>query len=498
MKVRAIKTTTIPKNVSSFGILTSEGRNISDLFVPRNIKNIAAKASRSLAIKGKAGEFYAVPLFSGKLSSIFFVGVGREEKLTIFELTRAFETLFRQAQEKKFSSVAVGIPDFIFKKFSPDVIGRILGEAALLGTYRYLKYKSRGKPKSFLNAVTALMEDARFLRDFERGVKEGLIVGESINIVRDYGNAPSNEVTPDVLANLARETARQTGEKVTILNEAALKKLKMGGILGVSAGSKHEARLIVLEHMKGKKGEKPIVFIGKGITFDSGGISIKPSQAMEEMKFDMSGGGAVIGAMRAIGLLKLPLNIVGLVPATENVPSGTSYKPGDVLTYSDGTTVEVINTDAEGRLILADALIYARKYKPETVIDLATLTGAIIVALGDFASGLFANNESLARDIEKASEESGEKVWRMPLPYEYADRIKSHVADLRNTTIKSGGGSITAAKFLEAFILKGTSWAHLDIAGTAWLTDDRKYQSVGATGTGVRLLLSYLRRKIQK
>jgi leucyl aminopeptidase len=274
-----------------------------------------------------------------------------------------------------------------------------------------------------------------------------------------------------------------------------MEKLKMGALLGVARGSQEPPTFIILEHSAGKQNLETIVLVGKGVTFDSGGISIKPSERMEEMKFDMSGGAVVMGAMKAIAQLKMPFHVVGLIPAVENLPSGTSMKPGDILRASSGTTIEIINTDAEGRVILADALTYAKRYKPKAVIDLATLTGACVVALGPHASGLFSTDSELRDAIKSAAEKAGERVWPFPLWDDYHDDIKSDYADIKNSAGRAGG-AITAAAFLSQFA-EGYPWAHLDIAGTAWTDKEKAYISKGGTGWGVRLLLQFLKDRIQ-
>jgi leucyl aminopeptidase len=307
---------------------------------------------------------------------------------------------------------------------------------------------------------------------------------------RNLANAPGNELYPETLAEKARNLGSEFGFDVTVLEEPELKDLGMGGILGVAQGSSRSPRLIILEY--GKSSGKPVVLVGKGVTFDSGGISIKPSANMAEMKMDMSGAAAVIGTFEAVARLKLPVRIVGLIPAVENMPSGSSLRPGDILRHYGGKTSEVDNTDAEGRLILADALGYASQFKPAAVVDLATLTGACVVALGHQASGMMGNDAPLMARLKAAGEETYERVWELPMFDEYEKLIKSDVADVKNV----GGrwaGAITAAWFLKKFT--GTyRWAHLDIAGTAILEDASEYHQRGGSGVGVRLLTEFLRR----
>jgi leucyl aminopeptidase len=293
------------------------------------------------------------------------------------------------------------------------------------------------------------------------------------------------------MAQAARRIAKHRRMSLHVLNVAQMKKLGMHAFLGVAQGSDEPAKFIILEYRGAKRGESPIVLIGKGLTFDSGGISIKPSDNMGEMKSDMAGGAAVLGAIMAAAELELPLNVIGLVPATENLPGGCALKPGDILKSFSGQTIEVVNTDAEGRLILADALTYAQRYKPVAVIDLATLTGACKIALGDHVIGMFGNDGSLKEKVRTAGEQTGERVWELPLWEDYHELIKSDVADFKNTGGRAGG-AITAAAFLGKFV-GDFPWVHLDIAGPAWLAKDKPYTPKGATGVGVRLLVQCLR-----
>ncbi|UCD55961.1 MAG: leucyl aminopeptidase, partial [Candidatus Hydrogenedentota bacterium] len=297
-------------------------------------------------------------------------------------------------------------------------------------------------------------------------------------------------LTPTALANRAKALSRKHGFRCTVLTPDRIKQLRMGAFLAVAQGSHQPPRLIVVEH-KGGGTSKPLVLVGKAITFDSGGISLKPWEGMEEMKDDMSGGAAVLGAVCGAAMLKLPINLVGIIPSTENLPGGGAYKPGDVLRSMSGITIEVVSTDAEGRLILADALAYAARYKPATIIDLATLTGACVIALGHVNSGLMGNDEKLIGKMEAASRLTSEKVWRLPLDEDYAKQIKSDIADVKNVGGRPAG-TITAAMFLKKFV-KDIPWAHLDIAGTAWSKEARPYCPKGATGVGVRLLTQLAR-----
>ena len=324
------------------------------------------------------------------------------------------------------------------------------------------------------------------------GIKEGHAIAEGMNLTKDLGNLPPNICTPTYLANQAKKIAKDFKMKSTILSQKQIEKLKMGSFLSVAKGSRLEPKFIIIEHQKGKKSSKPVVLVGKGITFDSGGISLKPGAAMDEMKYDMCGAATVLGVMKTIGLLNLPLNVVGLIPACENMPDGLAVKPGDIVTSMSGQTIEILNTDAEGRLVLCDALTYAERYKPETVIDIATLTGACVIALGHHASAVFSKSDDLANDLLAAGKKSIDKAWRMPLWDEYQPLLNSNFADIANIGGRAAG-SITAACFLSRFTKK-YSWAHIDIAGTAWNSGANK----GATGRPVSLLSQFLMHKSKK
>lgn len=319
---------------------------------------------------------------------------------------------------------------------------------------------------------------------------EALAIGAGQELAKNLGNLPGNLCTPTYLAEAAKKLSvggERAAVKVKVLEEAEMKKLGMGSLLSVSRGSSEPAKLIVLEYLKGKKGDKPIALVGKGLTFDAGGISIKPAANMDEMKFDMCGGAAVLGVFKAVSDLKLPINLVGVVAASENLPDGAANKPGDVVTSMAGITIEILNTDAEGRLILADALTYTeRNYDPEVCIDMATLTGACVVALGAYPSGLFSNSSPLARALSNAGDQIGDRVWELPMWPEYDEHIKSECADIANIATKGAGqaGATIGAMFLQRFARK-MKWAHLDIAGTAWV-------GKRSSGRPVPLLVQYL------
>jgi leucyl aminopeptidase len=327
-------------------------------------------------------------------------------------------------------------------------------------------------------------------KEMKLGLKHGLAIAEGVNLSKDLGNLPPNICTPTFLANTAKKLGRENKMRVTVLNQKQIEKLKMGSFLSVAKGSRQPLKFITLEHNKGPKNQKPIVMVGKGITFDAGGISIKPSSAMDEMKYDMCGAATVLGLMQTVGQLNLPLNIIGVIPACENLPDGQALKPGDIVTSMSGQTIEILNTDAEGRLILCDALTYAEKYKPEVVIDIATLTGACVIALGHHVSAVYSNNQPLADELRIAGEVALDQIWQMPLWDEYQSQLNSNFADMANIGGRAAG-SITAACFLSRFAKK-YNWAHLDIAGTAWKSGKEK----GSTGRPVSLLSQFLIKRI--
>jgi leucyl aminopeptidase len=349
--------------------------------------------------------------------------------------------------------------------------------------YRFDRMKSKPDNQARLDNISFLADNAAA----SKGLKQGAAMASGMSLARDLGNMPSNVCTPAYLADQARKLARTYGFKCRVMDKKACEKLGMGSFLSVAKGSDKPPMFIELRHDGGRKADKPVVLVGKAITFDAGGISLKPPGDMDEMNYDMSGGGAVLGAFRAIGELGLKLNVVGLVPACENLPDAHANKPGDIVTSMSGQTIEILNTDAEGRLILCDALTYAERFKPAAVVDLATLTGACVIALGSHPSALYANDDKLAQSLEQAADHAWDRVWRMPLWDEYQEQLKSNLADMANIGGRAGG-SITAACFLARFT-KAYPWAHLDIAGTAYRSGrDKK----GSTGRPVPLLVQFL------
>ncbi|GHU14124.1 putative cytosol aminopeptidase [Betaproteobacteria bacterium] len=344
------------------------------------------------------------------------------------------------------------------------------------------KSAARGRGVKKLLFVLA----AKVSSTLEAAVREGAAIAEGMALAKDLGNLGANVCTPDHLAESARALGKQFKFGVEVLDRSAIEKLGMGAFLAVARGARQEPRFIVLNYQGGKAKAKPVVLVGKGITFDSGGISLKPGVEMDEMKYDMCGAASVIGAFKTLALLALPLNVVGIVPATENMPGGNATRPGDVITSLSGQTIEILNTDAEGRLILCDALTYAERFKPDCVIDIATLTGACVVALGKIPSGLLANDDELAAELVARGNTSGDRVWQLPLWEDYQDLLKSNFADMANIGGRYGG-AITAAAFLSRFA-RHYKWAHLDIAGTAWVGGEAK----GSTGRPIPLLVEFL------
>jgi len=426
---------------------------------------------------------------------LLLVGLGKKAEYTLDKLRQASGAAAACARDKGFAIVTSSLHQHKVDEAVPLEIGQVIAEGTTLALYRFGKYKTEKEDeKEKLKDLKSLIlpeKNARRRQELVKGANTGAKIAAAVSQARDLVNEPAGTLTPTALANRAKALSREHGFKCTVLMPGRIKKLKMGALLGVAQGSHQPPRLIVLEYNGDNTSSQPLAFVGKAITFDSGGISLKPAQGMGEMKTDMSGGATVLGAVCAAATLKLPINIVGIIPATENLPGGGAYKPGDVLRSMSGITIEVDNTDAEGRLILSDALTYVDRYKPAAIIDLATLTGAVVIALGHVNTGLMGNDDDLAKKMEDAARITSEKVWRLPLDEEYAEQIKSDIADVKNVGGRPAG-TITAGMFLKKFV-KETPWAHLDIAGTAWSEKARPCCPKGATGVGVRLLTQLAR-----
>lgn len=427
---------------------------------------------------------------------VLLVGLGKKAEVRADTLRQAMASVAKRVRQAGANSFHTLLHDQGFSRTSPAFIARAMVEGAALAGYDFTAYRSEVKANSKGPTQMIVVEsEGSRLAAIKQGIQQGLASAEATWFVRDLCNHPSNVMTPARLVNEARSVAKEQGVKLKVLERRDMEKLGMGALLGVARGSHEPPKFIILEYQRGRstgsgRSGKPIVLVGKTITFDTGGISIKPAENMEQMKADMTGGAEVLATVRAVSRLRLPLHVIGILPATENMPGGRAIKPGDILKTLSGKTVEVQNTDAEGRLILADGLAYATRYKPRAIIDVATLTGACIVALGKFAIGMFGNDDELKRRVEKAGEMAGERVWEMPLWQEYFEQLKSEVADMRNIGGR-GAGMITAALFLSKFV-GDCPWIHLDIASTDWSDSERPYIAKGPTGIGTRLLIQYL------
>ena len=461
---------------------------------PDKIHSLLQNAVNEDNYKGTFGKTLLLRgLEESKIRKILLIGLGKQDDWSEEQARRAAgksRTALKSARIKKAAMT-------LFGSVADPAIAKAQVEGFMLSGYTFNKYKSENAENNDsidISSLDILNVFGEKTAPLKRAVKLGRIIADSAILARDLQAEPGSTATPTYLAAQARKIASSSSRiRVKIFDKNKLKKLKMGAFLGVSKGSQEPPKFIILEYRGASPKRKPIALVGKGITFDSGGISLKPGAAMEEMKYDMSGAAAVLGVFRALSELKLNENIVGLIPATENLPSGTALKPGDIVRTYSGKTIEIINTDAEGRLVLADALAYAVKiYEPSQIIDLATLTGSVVVALSSHASAIISNDSDLTKKLIDAGESSGERLWELPLWDPFRDQIKSDFADMKNIGGK-GGGAVTAAALLEKFV-GDTPWAHLDIAGTAYLSSSLDYSPKGPTGVGVRLLLEYLSR----
>jgi len=466
-----------------FLVLAENDRRYRDLALGKAVQKTIDESGFS----GRTDE--SITILGEEPRKITLIGAGKREKLTLRGVRGAIYSVGKTAKKQRDRSIAVAVP-YLLPGLDAVDSTRIVADALSQSDYKYDAYitdkdqKNRGPISATLLPVPDL--DTKRIRDVEPIARA---LAEGVRIVRDLGNAPGNLITPSRLAERAEEVAKSVGVKCTVYDKKEIEKMKMGGLLAVNRGSAEEPRFIVLEYAP-RKARKHVALVGKGITFDSGGISIKPAERMEEMKFDMCGAAAVIGTIKTAAKLELPVRITGCIPSTENLPGGRAYKPGDIITMMSGKTVEIVNTDAEGRMILGDALHYASQLHPDAMIDYATLTGACVVALASEAAGLFSNDDALARKLIECGERSGERLWRMPVWEDYKDLIRSEWADMKNSGGR-WGGAITAAMFLKEFV-DCPSWAHLDIAGTAYTEHETGREARGATGAGVRVTVAWL------
>jgi len=419
-----------------------------------------------------------------KAKRLLVVGGGKVATFSLNDVRKIAGAAVRFAKGKNIRSLAIAIPQSVA---AADLAARAVVEGAFVGDFDPNYYASDRKDQS-IQELTLVAAPGADQKAVERGIEIGRIIGESQNFTRDLVNEPGNKMTPTILGQRAKKMAAEVGLKCEVFGAEKLHELKMGSFWSVSQGSPEPPALIVMTYEpKGAPAEPVIGLVGKGITFDTGGISIKPADGMEKMKYDMAGGAAMIGAMRAITLLKPNVKVIGIVCAAENMPSGTAQKPGDVQFAMNGKAIEIINTDAEGRLVLADGLCYARQLGATHLVDAATLTGACVVALGYVNAGVFANDDAFYERFAKSCANAGEKFWRLPLDDDYRDSIKSHIGDIMNSGGR-WGGAVTAAKFLQEFV-EDKPWIHLDIAGTAWMEETKPWIAKGPTGTAVRSLV---------
>jgi leucyl aminopeptidase len=440
-------------------------------------------------VTGKAYETVVLHRPQGlKAKRLLIVGAGKAKQFSHAEVRRAAGTAIRSLKPKMIKSCAIVLPEL--STGAEDAVRSIL-EGALVADFDPDTYRSDRKDLS-MKDITVVAPASSDQNKLQQALTQGRIIGESQNFTRELVNEPSNRMTPTMLADRAKKMCESVGIKCEAYGPAKIKELKMGAFWSVAQGSDEEPRLIVMRYEPQGAPEKPVLgLIGKGVTFDTGGISIKPADGMEKMKYDMAGGAAMIGAMRAIAMLKPKVKVISIVCATENMPSGKAQKPGDVQIAMSGKSIEIINTDAEGRLVLADGLFYARTLGCTHLIDAATLTGACVVALGYANAGVFANDEDAYQHFTRALQKSGEKFWRLPLDQEYLDQIRSNIADIMNTGGRWGGAS-TAAVFLKEFV-DDTPWLHLDIAGTAWMDEGKSWIAKGPSGIAVRSLVEFVK-----
>ena len=471
-------------------VLDRGEKDKTEVFVATADKAVQEAAADVIASGETTGKSLETTLLHnpGKLKAkrVLLLGGGKAKKLTAVDLRKLSGAAVRSLKARGIRNIAFVIPAEGVKV--EDAVKAVV-EGAFVGNFDSDTYKSDRKDQK-IDALTIVASGDQ--SSLQKVVDEARILGESQNFTRQLVNEPSNNMTPTILANHAKKMCQEVGLKCEVYGADKIKELKMGAFWGVAQGSDEPPALIVMRYEPAGAPEKPVLgLVGKGVTFDTGGISIKPADGMEKMKYDMAGGATMIGAMRAIALLKPKVKVIGIVCATENMPSGKAQKPGDIQTAMSGKTIEIINTDAEGRLVLADGLCYARKLGCTHLIDAATLTGAVVVALGYYNAGIFSNDDAFYESFTKALNKAGEKMWRLPVTDEYLDQTRSSIADLMNTGGRWGGAS-TAAAFLKEFA-EETPWIHLDIAGTAWMEDQKPWIAKGPSGIAVRSLVEFVR-----
>ncbi|MEK7519054.1 MAG: leucyl aminopeptidase [Patescibacteria group bacterium] len=461
-------------------------------FLPVGAKQTILAFAKAKEFEGKSGEVHVIP-YGSPVRRVVLLGLGVQKDWNRRKATLASRQVVVVAKQHKITDVAVRLDDLQFTTVGTELLAQLVAENAHLADYnfnRYRKVPKGGWPKlsSFVLHVRPADKTAA-----ASGIRVGAIIGNANNMARDLANTPGSDMTPTLLADAAVAEGKKFGFSVTVMKKDAIEREGMGGLLGVSQGSPHPPTFTIMEYAApGHAKDKPVVFVGKGVTFDSGGLNVKPDTAMYEMHMDMSGAAAVIATVRTIAQLKLSIRVIGLIPAAENMSAGDAYRPGDQLRTLSGKTIEVMHTDAEGRVILADALTYAERYKPSVVIDVATLTGAAMVALGQRAAAILSPQEDFSQQLHKLAEESGDLAWPLPLWEEYEADIQGTFGDVANSSKVRYGGAITGAAFLWQFAKKFSRWAHLDIAPTM-TTIDGQFLAKGSAGAGVRLLVAYAR-----
>jgi leucyl aminopeptidase len=493
-----------PENISADILVL--GLHENDLELTPELQEMDKKMNGLIAgilseafFKGKEGET-EILLTGGQINAkrLLLLGLGKQESLTGETLRKAAATSMQSAGKLKAATLAVMIPGKV--QMTLEEVGRSLNEGVILGAYQFLGYKTDDETREKQSTVqTVLFNRAETMSadELAKGLESGRILGESVNMARDLVNEPPNVMDPQEFVRRARELAQHTGLEMKVLEREDMEKMKMGCILGVTSGSVRPPAMIVLRHNgAGDEAEDTIGLVGKGITFDSGGISLKPGEGMDEMKGDMAGAAAVLGAMAALARAKVQANVLAVIGLCENMPSGTAYRPGDILTSMNGKTVEVLNTDAEGRLVLADCVAYAQHLGATRLIDVATLTGACVIALGSHATGVVSNDDGWQQTLIDAGNATGEPCWPLPAFDGYAEQIKSDIADLKNIGGREGG-AITAALFIRSFV-EDKPWIHLDIAGTSYTKKPKVYQVKGGTGVAVRTLYRTVQAWIEK
>jgi len=478
-----------PTGCAAVGVYENGDLGASARHIDKQLEGLITRVQGSGDFAAKLGDALMLPQPSGAaVSRLLLIGLGSRAAFGRKQYRKAMLSCAQALAKTGASDAAVYLAMEPVPELDIQYRARIVAEVFLSQSYKIPDLKTSPKPKARrLATVNVVAADARAAKTAAEGLRMGAAIGSGLAFARDLANLPPNVCTPTYMGNRAQQLAKEFPRiKTKVLDEGGIRALKMGAFLAVTQGSVQPPRLIVCEYRGARKNMAPICLIGKGITFDSGGISLKDPPAMDEMKFDMSGGAAVLGTIRAVAELKLPINVVAIVAAAENMPSGSAVKPADIVTTMSGQTVEILNTDAEGRLVLCDAITYSRRYNPAAVVDVATLTGACIVALGNHVSGLMSNTPALAQELESAGTRADDRAWRLPIGEEYVDQLKSNFADIANVGGREGG-ACTAASFLGKFA-KDLKWGHLDVAGTAWTSGAQK----GSTGRPVPLLVDFL------